>query len=113
MKLLAALFALAPSAETAAPPAAAPHVIARPAKPSFAARADPLDVVADAFERARARGCDRRQAAAHALEALAYSDLSALTLNGPHTRAGERVSRRAEKGGRRLILAVAQRGFGA
>lgn len=119
MKLLAALFAPHALISPYAAPAAivAPQTLERPAVVTRSAQAaarlqiDPLGEAAAALERALASGYSAREAAAATLEALALAEFDPLELNGPHTTAGERVSKKQLKKFRLQLRRVAAWGF--
>lgn len=124
-RLLGALFGAplaaapaAPAAHAAPPALVAPQLVETPrvvtsAPPIALAVTKPLRDAAAAHAAAIKDGCGGDRAMAHALAALAYADFSALELNGPHTRAGDRVSRKALKKARRVLMALAERELAA
>jgi hypothetical protein len=115
--IFSALFAAAHPPALAEPPAIvaqhveAERVVAHPARTAVATKTDPLDCAARAYAQAIKSGLPTRAAMARALEAVARADLSSLqlTLNGPHTKAGDRVSRKGAKKAQRVLLAIADR----
>jgi hypothetical protein len=70
----------------------------------------PLVIAADAYEDARRAGAPPEAAMARAVHVLAFADLGGLDLNGPHAKAGDRISRKAERKARRLLQLIAERG---
>lgn len=117
-RLFAAFFgaSAAPLAAEATPaaivaeqiPEAAPLEAAAEATAAIVSQSDPdpLGEAAHALAAALAHGADPRALACAALDAFARADFSALDLNGPHTRAGDRVSKKGVRAGRRMILAA-------
>jgi hypothetical protein len=116
------VFAL-PFASTHTPldPAAivAPHRVETPAVVTEASQGgfslQPDDTLGEAcakFRRACAEGASDREAMAVVFETLARADLSSLTLNGPHVRACDRVSRKGVRKAQRVLLAIAEQDAG-
>lgn len=99
---------------------AEPIAIVRPADHRAAAvqtvkaaaiqQCDPLKAASLAYENARRKGACAEGAMAKAFEALACSDFSSLQLNGPHTRAGDRVNTKALKKVQRVFMRLAETG---
>lgn len=110
----AAVAALAPSPVLAAQPrietAPSPGTLApAPLRPALALRRAaaaraPIELGVASLEAALAQGASLDAALRRAVEAMAYADFTPLDLNGPHTKAGERINRKKQAGARAVML---------
>jgi len=114
LNLFGFLFGAPAQAAPLPPPAiSAPAHMTAPARvvaPAPAREPCALDDAVAVLAAARDAGDSDRVALSRALRTLAFTDFEPLALNGPHTRAGDRVNRKALKKAQRVLLVLAETG---